>query len=345
MKEPGPSFLDAINVKIIEELYRHGARNLSMIARRIGVPRRTVHQRFTKLRSQGLRVRAAPRYGEMGMLFAVAMISVPIGGLRRTISHLSSLPYLHTLFVSHGAVEGVVAFVAAPIGEVEDVREGIASVCREVSGTCEVVFSGGPYPLVPCFECYDVRDKVWHIRCEVDYEEDESISRALNDPLGQPRKVDAVDIFIISRLHRDGTVKMSRLSSELGVSKVLLKYHYDRHVVNLLFDRYQVEFKRFACDHSMLLLLDVEVEDRGGMVELASMISRTPFPLSVMKVIRENRLLFLLEATAPAVENGIYRMLEEGAERLGITSHRLSIVREVTRGNPFEAVLRSARTP
>ena len=113
-------------------------------------------------------------------------------------------------------------------------------------------------------------------------------SRAVKDPPEYPQKADATDIFILKELEIDATTSFKAIAQKLNTSVPLVKYHYDRHVVDLcLLEDFQVVFYPFDKSSSNGFFFTFKFDTLEKMAKFARSLMNKPFALSLGKIFGE----------------------------------------------------------
>ncbi len=334
--------LDDVNIRILKEIARIGCRNLSEIARAVGIPKRTIYARITKLcRESGLRVHMSPRHAPLGMVNAVILAKVKPGSHGFLRKALSTIDYLHRLYRAKGAVNGFYAHFTVPADRVREFEKIIGEIGIGLIAQSHTVLYTTDYMFhLPDFSFFDVKSRMW--RFEIPFE----ISAGLNDEelgLKEPDsfrlQADWLDVAIVYVLEKDAMSKLSevvkeRLSSGESLSRPLLKYHYDVHVEDKLIGCYWVRTPRFPPETFGLYLLNLRFENMRGLKDFASLIVKTPFIVSLAKELGEKRLLVELEMPVSRAMDLLDSIEERLFREYEVWEYQLAVLREVEAWKP-----------
>ena len=131
--------MDQLDHQIIDALAKDARLPLTQIARELGVPAATVHQRFNRLRERGILLGARIRldWEQIGLpVVATVSLAVGSGSLQDVADRLQSIPYIENCFSVTGEFDMLVVIRAASgthLGEIlDDVREIAPGTSRTV---------------------------------------------------------------------------------------------------------------------------------------------------------------------------------------------------------------------
>lgn len=317
----GAAELDRRDAALLGEVYRFGSRNLSFISRQLGMPKRTAHMRFARLEKRvGLRVRCIPRYGSLGL---VPFIIRAEGGRRvsRALGRLRRIPYITEIFSFASPRLGYLAFGALPHDYVLEFEGELIRKFRGLS--IEVRYTTSPIPVMPDFSKYDFARKKWIL--SLDYMSPRDISDVLHLDWRVSRPLmDRIDAAMISFLQVNDRMRLSTVARKIGVSRSLLKYHYDNHVKVLLVGRFLVCFRRFS-GPSASVLLSVETP---RLADAVGLLASTPFLVKAWGELRRGGAFLLLEVPLTSPGSLIYSIVECLLDRVDARDHGVLVLGE-----------------
>jgi DNA-binding Lrp family transcriptional regulator len=107
----------------------------------------------------------------------------------------------------------------------------------------------------------------------------------LKDPADYPMKADWADIFILKELETDATVSLKALADKLKITVPLVKYHFDKHIINRqMLEGFQVIYYPFDKANSNGFFFLFTFENLEKMAKFARSLLDKPFALSLGKI-------------------------------------------------------------
>jgi hypothetical protein len=280
------------DLQIIEGIGTYGPRNMTEVARKLGVPEATLRRRVKKL-GPHLFLRANVYHTNIGLKKVIVFAKAFQGHESLLYRCLDAHDYVIYIARSFGACEGCVAILAVPTercAEFERFLEFLESegIAREIQ-----------YHWSTCFQTVNLKcdwynedanhwDFFWEDWIqEIDVQTTE-LPFTLKDPPDYPQKADATDIFILKELEIDATTSFKAIAQKLNTSVPLVKYHYDRHVVDLcLLEDFQVVFYPFDKSRSNGFFFMFMFDTLEKMAKFARSLMNKPFALSLGKIFGE----------------------------------------------------------
>ena len=292
--------LDELNIKIIKEIKIIGPRNLSAIARNINAPKRTVHSRYVRLRKDKLlTVRAVPEYHLLGLINVVVLSTSPLRSMNKAKEVLAKHDYLHEIMECYGAINGLYAWFTIPIDRIKYFEKFIATISeRGIIEDYRIYYTSNFKYYLPNFRYFSVRKRNWRFNLErfvSRIREEKIVEEEFEEPEYFRIQADYLDIAIIWALEVDATTRLAKIAKREGVSRSLIKYHYDEHVDETLVKEYMVDFPRFMPGTSNRLLFVYNFRRFDDLATFAGVLRETPYVVSMAKELRRNVLFAVLD--------------------------------------------------
>lgn len=295
--------LTPLDVRILEALCQIGPRNLSKVARALGIPRATLRFRINRMYNNpkiALRCRATVYHTNLGMKKVLIRAKAYPGKERLLVECLKANDYWLYASRIYGGGEGAAGLYAIPAENADDFqRFAQALQDLDVAENVEIYWS-------TCFQAGKITPKwfseessTWNFRWEELLNELEKANTELPftlvDPSGFPNYGDETDIFILKELEIDAFQHLQNIAQKLGVSLQRARYHYIKHVLekNLL-----EGFRVFIYSYEPLLSISpafvIKFYDNEHFAKFANSLLDKHFIWSLGKILRENALIVAL---------------------------------------------------
>lgn len=290
--------LDLLDLEILEALGIYGPRNVSAVARKLGIPQETFRKRLKRLPSR------------IFLKFYVNIYCTNIG-LKKALVFAEAVPGFEDLLFSglkandfwiyvsryYGMNEGCVGLYTIPKDHSSDFERFLYELERlGIARDVQTFWS-------TCFECvhskcnwFDERSKTWRFQWDRWVEEinleRKRLPYTLRDPQDFPVKGDETDIFILKELEKNPTVSFVELAKMLGISPQLVRYHYKKHIVKRgLIESFEVLTFHFDPKFSDMFLFVFQFSDMEKFVNFANSLLDKPFVCGLGKVLDKNALI------------------------------------------------------
>ena len=327
--------LDSLNIQLIKEIYNIGPRNLSMIARKLNVPKRTVHARFIKLRNEGLlSIHVLPKFHKLGMMNISVFLEVR-PGFRTIISEiLKSHDFLYRMYFTFGHKTDIFAHFTIPVERIKNFERYLNELRKGYAvSSLKMSFTGEYIAFLPNFDFFDEKNKIWKFDVKSyisDIQSGKFDRLHFTEPDSYKVSVDEIDVTILHWLQKNALTRFATIAKVKNVSRSLIKYHYDTHVEDKLICGYIVYTPRFIPHTSGLYLFEFEFEDLPGLEKFAFAIANTPFICLATKEIRRNKIYVELEIPIDDIETTIPSLVENLAKECGLTRQAVFMLRKST---------------
>ncbi|NIR87999.1 AsnC family transcriptional regulator [Candidatus Bathyarchaeota archaeon] len=288
--------VDEKNAKIVEGLSVYGPRNISLLAKSIGLPNSTVVFRLKKLidQNEDLEINARLDVSKLGLKKAVVMVETSPGKWGLSWKVLKNLDYLTYLVRCYGRFYGcyaIYAFPAEHAGEFEDYFEK----ARELEAFSNYLFfwTGQVREVPPNFHWFNFRNREWVFRWQQWIEEvlkaPEQLSKYLKEPKNYRVMADEIDIRMLSELEKDGRIALNKLARMVGITRHNALYRYHKHILaQNLIPYYSVAMLPYPYETSDMCAVVIAFEDKKALAKFANTLNDKPFILSYAKIVGQN---------------------------------------------------------
>ncbi len=290
--------LDEINAKILEGLGTHGPRNISSLAKKLGLPPTTVAFRLSKLvKENGLLIRARLNFQKLGLRRAVVFAEAKPGKekiLRNLVDNLRYWTYMIRCF---GKFNGIYALFGFPEEFRREFEDYFAEALKMggldnyilywITDVCE---------LPPNFHWFDFRRRSWSFQWKPWIKEieqaSETLPRRLLDPESYPILVDITDLLLLKELEKDGSIEFRELAKGVDMTPEAVRYRFQDHIIKRgLIADYEISILPYPHQSSELSSFVIEFKDKSALAKFANSVSNKPFILNYTKVIGQSKLI------------------------------------------------------
>lgn len=288
------NFLD---LRILEALGKHGPRNITGVARKLGMRPETLRKRLRHLTSQFfLRFNANIYHTYIGLKKALVFAEAIPGYEDLLFKCFKKNDFWMFVSRCYGMFEGCVGVFTIPKDDCSKFELFLDEIERlAVARNVQVMWS-------TCFQAvhsrckwFDQKPQTWNFRWEEWIEEipDEGtdLPYTLVDPEGFPIKGDYIDVFISKELEKDATINFTQIAEMLEVSPQLIGYHYHNHLIKKgILESFEVTDFRFGTDTSNFLFFVFEFDSQEKLAKFASSLLDKPFVRTLGKILAKNAL-------------------------------------------------------
>jgi DNA-binding Lrp family transcriptional regulator len=290
--------LDPTNAKILEGLGKHGPRNVSALAKSLGLPPSTVTFRMKKLMKEGLlTIRTNLDYSRLGLMKAVLIAESELGQEKKLQQVIDNLDYWTYIVRCYGKYDGYYTIFAFPAEYKKELEEYLGEAAQQKAFSRHIFYRTTNFTeVVPDFDLFDFQSKSWNFQWKGWIDEvqngSEKLPRNLMEPKTYPIQVDKTDILILKELEKDGTAKFTELAEVANMTPQAVRYRYNKHIVgrNLITD-YQVARLRYPLPTSDMCCIIVDFENEDKLAEFANSLQNKPFIFSYGKVVGKHTLV------------------------------------------------------
>jgi len=293
------SYIDSVDVRILEALGTLGPRNIKRIAHTVGVHIETVRRRINRMSSLFyLRMPATIYHTYLGLKKAVIFAQANPGYENLLFDCLKLNPFYHYLTRCYGMFEGCFAIYTIPVNhcteftrflqEIENL--GVARKFQVFWSTCFHTINGTP-------TWFDYNSEAWIFPWDRWIKEIPGQQTSLPYTLVDPREFimkaeDNLDLVIAAKLEVDGTSSLTRIAKTLKTTPQNIRYHYLNHVLSRgLIEKFQIFIFPFDRNVSLMFWFIFKFEKEEKMARFALSLLDKPFANVAGKILGENMLV------------------------------------------------------
>jgi DNA-binding Lrp family transcriptional regulator len=290
--------LDSTDIKILECLGIYGPRNITEVARKLGMHCETVRKRVKRLISQFfLDFPGNVYHTNLGLKKAFIFADAIPGFEDILFQCLKANDFWIYVGRYYGRYEGCYAIYTVPKEHVADFEEftnqleriGVARNVRLYWSTCLHIVNVTE-------NWFDPETKTWIFPWDKWIEEiptkETNLPDTLIDPKDFPLKADKIDILILAKLEVNSTITLREIAQILNITPEAVSYHYKNHILKRgLFEKSQVFFLRFDKAFSDFFVFIFRFDEKKTMARFALSLLDKPFVYALGKIIGENALI------------------------------------------------------
>jgi len=334
--------LDPINAKIIEGLGRQGPKNVSNLAKTIGLPSTTVAFRIKKLMKGGyLKVRAKLNSPKLGLMKAVLFADTKHGLENKLLNAIENVGYWTYLAPCYGKFNGFYAVFSFPALYKEKL-ENYFNNAKQLGILSDYVFhwTTNVYEVSRNFDWFDFKKRAWSFPWEKWVEEIQKASENLPERLKEPKVyavgVDKTDLLMLKEMEKNGTIGFTELADVVKITPQGVRHRYHQHLVKRkLVAEYEIAIFPYPLQSSDLCGIFLDFEEEQFVAKFVNTLQNKPFILNYAKAIGRNSLV--VHSYTPKIEfsnfiESLGRLVERGVLRdffsvtLDVTSFRRQTV-------------------
>jgi len=301
--------LTALDVKMLQALWKVGPRNLSKVARTVGISRKRLELRIKRMRSDPtffLRMHTSVYHTNIGLKKAVVFIEANPGMEQLLFDCLVINGFWIYVCRSYGTGEGCTAIYAVPIEHCNELEEfihemkrlGIAKNAHIYWSTC---FQGGRITS----DWFDSNEEKWTFQWESWIREVQRQKTDLPYTLVESKSycnyADEIDIKMLEKLEADATRTLSEVARSLGISRQLAHFHFKEHLMGKrLVEGYEIFVMRYGDSPYVMVYFIISFHDYETFAKFAKSLLNKFFVLTMGKNLGENSLI--VEVFLPTTE-------------------------------------------
>jgi DNA-binding Lrp family transcriptional regulator len=289
---------DNLDVRILEGLAEYGPRNITRVAKELGIPRGTVLSRINRLSSLfSLRLVTTIYHTNLGLKKAVVFAKATPGQEDTLFNCLKVNKFYIYLSRCFGTFEGCLGIYVIPVEHTAEFEDFLAEVEKlGVTTDIELFWSTCFHTVNRTRKWFDDDKQAWVLPWEKWLDEvfssESELPYTLKDPVSFTLKADETDVFIVKELEKDATVSLASLARELGTTLQNVRYHYQTHVVGHgLIETFQMAIFPFDRATSDMLFFIFKFDDSEKMGKFARSLLDKPFVAILGKILNENALV------------------------------------------------------
>jgi len=290
--------LDPVNAKILEALGEHDPRNISLVAKSIGLPQTTVAYRVRQLmKKANLEMFAHLDWSKLGLMKAVAIMEAFPGKWDLLWKAFKDFSYVTYLVRCQGRFIGCYAIFAFPANHKEKLREFLHEAMRlQILSHYLFFWITNPCRVSPKFTWFDFNKGSWVFRWQQWIDEvlnaSENLSPSLLNPQTYPVMADEKDLIVLREVEQNATVNFNKLAKIVGISPSSIGERYHKHLVEqkLIVDHFIGVF-RFPFEISNFCSFIIRFRDQKSLAKFTNSLNDKPFILNYAKVIGRNSIV------------------------------------------------------
>jgi DNA-binding Lrp family transcriptional regulator len=290
--------LDEVNAKILEGLGAHGPRNISSLAKKLGLPSTTVAFRLSKLvKENGLQIRARLNFQKLGLKRAVVFAEAKPGKEKMLRKLVDNLQYWTYTIRSFGKFNGIYALFGFPEEFGQKIEDYFVEALKiGALDDYALYWTTELREMPPNFNWFDFKRRSWNFPWELWVMEvvqaSEIPSQRLLDPESYPVLVDVTDLLLLKELEKDGATEFKELAKVVEMTPEAVRYRFQDHILKRgLISDYEISIFPYPHQSSDLSSFVIEFKDRNVLAKFANSLSNKPFILNYTKVIGQNSLI------------------------------------------------------
>ena len=292
--------LTAFDIKMLQALWETGPRNLSRVARQLGIHRKTLESRMKQMKSDPrffLRMHTSVYHTNIGLRKAVVFLEAKSGMEKLLFDCLSINKYWLYICRSYGTGEGCTAVYAIPAKfckELEDFIHALErlEIVKKVNIYWSTCFQGGRITQ----KWYDNDLEKWTFKwgdwIEEVQTQQTSLPYTLEESKSYQNYADEIDIKMLEKLEEDASRSLTEIARSLGISRQLARFHYTEHIVGKnLIEGYEVFVMRYGTYPSLMVYFTITFHNHETFAKFARSLLDKFFVLTMGKNLGENRLI------------------------------------------------------
>jgi len=292
--------LTAIDVKILQALFELGPRNLTAVAKKVGISRELLRFRLKRMRDNPkffLRMHTAIYHTNLGLKKSIVILEAEPGMEQLLFDCLLINEFWLYVCRSYGIGEGCTAIYAVPVEHCPELEEFIYELMRlRVAKNIQIYwttcFQGGRITQ----EWFDCNRNRWTFQWDQWIKEVQiqttDLPYTLIEPKAYPIYADELDVRMLEELEFDATISLNKLAEILGISPQLARFHFHEHLIGRnLIEGYEIFVMRYGDAPSVMALFILSFDSYEKFAKFARSLLDKPFILMMAKAIGENTLL------------------------------------------------------
>jgi len=286
-----PFEFDNKDLRIIEGLGIYNPRNISKLARELGMPVEMVRRRIRRMKSQKLLwLHANIYHTNLGLKKAVVMAEAAPGYEKLLSDCLKVNDFWTYTTRVYGRLEGYLGIYAIPKDHCSDFERFINKLKElGISQNTQIFWSTCFQNVNPTTNWFDFKSQKWIFPWETWLKEiateKAKLPPTLRDPEDFPINGDYIDIFILKEMEKDASINFSEIAKMLGLTLQDIRHHYNEHVVKQgLLEGFEVAIF-FDDTISDIYFFDFRFPDMKRMAKFALSLLDKPFVFFLGKIL------------------------------------------------------------
>jgi DNA-binding Lrp family transcriptional regulator len=292
--------LTTTDVKILEALCKYSPRNLSKVAKAVGISRHALEFRLRRMKSNPeifLRIHTSVYHTNIGLKKAVVFLEAEPGMEHLLFECLKSNEFWLYICRTFGMGEGCIAIYAIPADHYNEFEEFIYKLKRlRVASKIQIYWS-------TCFQggrisstWFDSQTDNWVFNWEDWIKEvqtqDTDLPYTLIEPKSYQICADEIDVQLLMWMELDATKSINEIAEKLGISRQRALYHYKNHLLKRnLIEGYEVFIMRYGNNPFVMAYFLLSFHDYERFAKFTKSCLDKFFVLTMGKVLGQNMLI------------------------------------------------------
>jgi DNA-binding Lrp family transcriptional regulator len=313
--------LNPTNAKILEGLSKYGPRNISSLAKSIGLPPTTVAFRIKKLiQKEYLKIRAKLDYSKLGLIRSIIIAESNPGFEERSRKLVENLGYWTYITRCYGRFNGFYNILALPAENREELEAYLKeAVDIKALSRYALFWTSNFCEVAPNFDWFNFEKKEWQFSWQQWIDEilhaSNTLPQGLTDRKMYSVNVDETDLLILKELEKDGTAEFTQLAKVVNTTPQSVRYRYYKHIVkrNLISD-YEVSIFPYPIQVSDMCSFVIDFESEKTLAQFSNTLQGKPFVLSYARVLGQNSLIahtYTQKLEFPKLIDSLSRLTQE----------------------------------
>lgn len=286
--------LNLSDLRILEGLAIYGPRNVTEIARKLGIHAETLRKRLKRLHSQTfLKTHINIYHTNLGLKKAVVFAEAFSGYEDLLFTCLKQNEFW--IFVSrcYGMFEGCVGIFTIPRKDCTNFEQFLEEMKQlGITRNVQVFWSTCFHFVHSRCNWFDSQSRTWNFQWDnwIDEVKTERtlLPYTLVDPKDFPLLGDKIDVLILKELEKDATISLVNLAKMLKISPQLIRYHYQRHIVEKgLIEGFEVSAFHFGRTVSDFFFFIFKFDSFEKLAKFASSLLDKSFVKGLGKILNE----------------------------------------------------------
>ncbi len=291
-----PTKLDLTDVKIVSALSTFGPRNMTSVARKLGIHPRTFRYRVEHLKSHfSLHLSVGIYHTNIGLKKAVVLAESIPGCEKLLLACLKANDFWIHLGPCYGMFDGYMGVFTIPKDHCSEFEDFLREIERMAARKIEHFWSTCFHGINFTDKWFDSSSQNWFFNWNEWIEEIPTMGTkrpyTLVDPDDFPQKADKLDVLILKELEKDATIAFAELAEKFGTSLERIRYHFKKHILKHgLLEGFTATLFGRACPNQKFILLRFDTEEK--LAKFSMSLLDKPFVHSVGKILDQNALFF-----------------------------------------------------
>jgi DNA-binding Lrp family transcriptional regulator len=290
--------LEFRDLKTVETLEVEGPRNITKVARKLGVPAETLRKRVRRLASRfSWRYYLNIYHTDLGLKKASVFAKAIPGYEDALFESMKANDFWLYICRYYGGSEGCFALYTVPANHTNEF-EAFVHRLEElgVASQAQIFWSTCFHYVHTTTNWFDKTSKTWNFKWD-DWARDipkqkTKLPRTLTDPDEFPVKGDKTDLLILKEMEKNPIVRMTDLAEKIGISQQLAAYHYLRHIEEQnLIESFEIAFPFFDSPSSDDFMFILEFDSHDKLAKFSLSLLDKPFARGLGKILGKNALL------------------------------------------------------